>query len=365
MAHLVLIGGGHAHMVTMANLHTFIERGHRVSVIGPSPHHYYSGMGPGMLGGTYSPDDIRFHTEKTVTRQGGSFLLDTVTRIDPQARRLSLHSGREVAYDVLSCNAGSFVPHALVRADAGDIFPVKPIEKLLHAQQRLVELAAGKTTTVAIVGGGPSAAEIAGNVIQLLLLKNLPPAAITIFAGSGFMKRFPEPVTQRVREILEQQDVTIQDKRVASITTGIITTTDGQESSADLIFLAAGVTPSTLFKESGLTVGPDNGLVVNRFLQAVDHEEIFGGGDCISFQEQPLDKVGVYAVRQNPVLFHNLLARLEGRPLLEFQPGGSYLLIFNLGNGLGVLNKGWLTFGGRLAFRIKDFIDRRFMRRFQ
>ncbi|MBW2177090.1 MAG: pyridine nucleotide-disulfide oxidoreductase, partial [Deltaproteobacteria bacterium] len=38
--HLVLVGGGHAHMVTLANLHTFVEKGHRVTVIGPSAFHY-------------------------------------------------------------------------------------------------------------------------------------------------------------------------------------------------------------------------------------------------------------------------------------------------------------------------------------
>jgi hypothetical protein len=40
-------------------------------------------------------------------------------------------------------------------------------------------------------------------------------------------------------------------------------------------------------------------------------------------------------------------------------------LIFNLGGGTGVLKKRWLTLGGRLAFVVKDFIDRRFMEKFQ
>ena len=76
-------------------------------------------------------------------------------------------------------------------------------------------------------------------------------------------------------------------------------------------------------------------------------------------------KVGVYAVRQNPVLYHNLVARLEGDALMPFDPGGDYLLIFNLGGGVGVLKKRWLEFGGRPAFLIKDYIDRKFMREFQ
>jgi hypothetical protein len=48
-----------------------------------------------------------------------------------------------------------------------------------------------------------------------------------------------------------------------------------------------------------------------------------------------------------------------------FDPGPEYLLIFNLGGGLGVLKKKQLIFGGRLAFIIKDYIDVKFMKKFQ
>jgi NADH dehydrogenase FAD-containing subunit len=139
----------------------------------------------------------------------------------------------------------------------------------------------------------------------------------------------------------------------------------GDSLPADFIFLAMGVTPSSIFADSGMATGPDGGLRVNRFLQCTQHPDIFGGGDCIYYEDRPLDKVGVYAVRQNPVLLHNIQARLNGTDLTPFDPGGDYLLIFNLGGGVGVLKKRWLTFGGRTAFLVKDTIDRRFMRTFQ
>ncbi len=106
-------------------------------------------------------------------------------------------------------------------------------------------------------------------------------------------------------------------------------------------------------------------MLVNQYLQCYQYPEIFGGGDCIYFKNQPLDKVGVYAVRENPVLYHNLMALIEGKALHPFDPGGDYLLIFNMGDGTGVLRKRRLTFGGRLAFKIKDYIDRKFMNTFK
>jgi len=59
------------------------------------------------------------------------------------------------------------------------------------------------------------------------------------------------------------------------------------------------------------------------------------------------------------------MAALEGGDLQQFDPGGSYLLIFNVGGGKGILGKNSLIFDGRLAFWIKDYIDRKFMREYQ
>jgi NADH dehydrogenase FAD-containing subunit len=121
-------------------------------------------MGPGMLGRTYAPDDIRFFTKHVVQKQGGTFILGKAVRVDPKEKKLILESGETVPYDVLSFNVGSFVPENSIMGSASDVFTVKPIEKLIEAQARILELASRKKITIDIVGGGPSAAEIAGNV---------------------------------------------------------------------------------------------------------------------------------------------------------------------------------------------------------
>jgi hypothetical protein len=59
------------------------------------------------------------------------------------------------------------------------------------------------------------------------------------------------------------------------------------------------------------------------------------------------------------------MAALEGTPLLVFEPGGDYLLIYNLGSRDGVLSKWSATVAGSSAFRVKDYIDRKFMRTYQ
>ena len=363
---LVIAGGGHAHMVTLANLHRFVEMGCSVSVIGPSEHHYYSGMGPGMLGKTYRPEEIRFATKDVVERKGATFVLGKVARIDAQAQAVRLESGETVDYDVLSCNLGSHVSREVVEGDLEDIYLVKPIERLLAAQQRILDLGSRKKVVIGIIGGGPSAVEIAGNLWRLTREPGMQPAAIKILTSGNIMPQHPPGVRAKARNSLQRRGIEIVEGcRVHKIRTGQVTEASGNTHDLDIIFVAIGVTPNPVFAASGLPVGPDGGLLVNRYLQCVAHDNIFGGGDCIYFQESPLDKVGVYAVRQNPVIYHNLMATLDGNPLQPFEPGGAYLLIFNLGDGTGILHKWRLLFGGRPAFVIKDYIDRKFMKTFQ
>jgi NADH dehydrogenase FAD-containing subunit len=364
--HLVLVGGGHAHMATLAGLGSLVSSGFRVTVVQPSRHHYYSGMGPGMLGGFYRPEEIRFDTRQTVERGGGTFVQDRAKRIEPASRKIRLASGASLNYDVVSLNVGSEVSGRIAEPGLKDVFLVKPIDRLVEARNRFAALAARRIIDVAVVGGGPSAAEISGNLMGLARRTGLQPPKIRIYCKGRFFEGRPEKLARRVRQSLQRRGADIHEgSAVRQVETGRVEPEGAPPAAADLIFIATGVTPPKLMADSNLPIGNNGGLAVNNHLQCDQWPEIFGGGDCIDFQDRPLEKVGVYAVRQNPILFHNLRAALVGADLQTFDPGGGYLLIYNMGDGTGVFHKGPVSFSGQLAFRIKDAIDRRFMRRFQ
>lgn len=363
---LILIGGGHAHMVTLTHLHQFIEQGHRVTVIGPSPYHYYSGMGPGLLSRIYSAPQIRFAVQQMVEARGGRFVRDTVTHIDPDKCRVFTHSGAQYAYDVLSCNTGSYVPPTATENDQGVIFSAKPIERLLQAQSTLMEMAAHKHVVVSVVGGGAAAVEMAGNTWRLLSRHSRHGFRLRLLCSGPLLSRFPEKVRRAGLQSLVSRDIDVlQHCPVRRVTGQSVETDSDRTYPSDLTFFATGVLPSPIFRASGMPIGPDGGLAVNQFLQCTGYANIFGGGDCIYYQDHPLEKVGVYAVRQNPILFGNLMAFLNGENLTPFSAEGAYLLIFNMGDGTGILYKSGILLRGRLAFIIKDFIDRRFIRKFQ
>jgi NADH dehydrogenase FAD-containing subunit len=88
--------------------------------------------------------------------------------------------------------------------------------------------------------------------------------------------------------------------------------------------------------------GPDGGLRVNRFLQSTQHPDIFGGGDCIYLRTSPWTRWASTPFVRTRCSSTTLSGPPERQELMPFDPGGDYLLIFNLGGRVGVLKKRWL-----------------------
>jgi NADH dehydrogenase FAD-containing subunit len=363
--HLVIVGAGHAHLTVLKNLKEFKKSGHEVTVVSSSSLHYYSGMGPGMLSGIYRPEEIRFNVRKLSEDRGAGFIEDKVVAVMPEERTIALKSGRKIPYDVISLNTGSFVPvdESMLANDI--VFPVKPIENLLIANRKVSDLLKTQELKATVVGGGPTGVEIAGN-LDCLVRNESGRSRITLVAGQRLLDQFKGSVRQRALKSLDGRNVqVIEGARLSAVKAGAVELNNGAVLESDMVFMAIGVKPSQLFKDSGLPTGPDGGMLVNSYLQSVKYPEIYGGGDCISFEPQPLAKVGVYAVRQNPILLNNLLGTLNGQALQTFVPQKSVLLALNMGDGTAIVHWHSLVWGGKPGFALKNYIDRKFMKLFQ
>ena len=365
LRNIVFVGGGHAHLTALLHLKDLQDNNAQVTLISPSRYHYYSGMGPGMLSGWYRPREVRFHVKKMVEDRGALFIEDAVKKVDPEKRTLLLVSGKTVPYDIVSFNTGSKIPFPGLEHAQDNIFTVKPIVNLLSAREYILSRIADKQLHISVIGGGPAGVELAGNVWKIADDAG-EKIKVTLLAGTRLLKHLPDKVRSLCyRSLTERSIAIVEGRHVQQAADGALALDDDSVIPYDMALLATGVTPPALFKRSGLPVGEDGGLLVNSFLQSVRYPEIFGGGDCISLEHYRLPRVGVQAVRQNPILYHNLLAALRGGELLEFVPQQTYLLIFNMGNGRGIFLRGNIVWEGRLAFKLKDYIDRRFMRKFQ
>ena len=357
---LVFAGGGHAHLYSLLRAKDLVRRGFKVTLVDPSPYLYYSGMATGVISGAYTPGDNRIDVRRLVERGGGSFVGGRIERILTESRELVLETGNTVPYDAASVSLGSETRKDVLAAGGTNAIRVKPIEQTKEIRRRLLSLK-GRSPKVLVVGGGAAGCEVAANA--LALLERLGGEVTIAETGDSLLPEAPEKAQQHIHTFLRERGVRVLTNTcIVSFGEGAARTGDGREIPCDLPVLATGVSPpEEIFRASRLPTGDDGGLWVDRHLRSIGDERLFGGGDCVSFRGETLPKLGLFAVRQGPVVYHNLQAILRDEPLAEYRPRRRFLYILNLGGGDGLAVYGPLVWRGSLAWKLKHRIDRRFV----
>jgi NADH dehydrogenase FAD-containing subunit len=328
-----------------------------------------------MLGGRYGPEELVFPLRERCAAVGARYVEASAVDIDCRRRRVTLSDGTSLRFEVLSCNVGSVVDCGEMACGAS-VFTAKPIRNLLVAGRRTERLVSTRPANFVVVGGGAAAVEIAGNLARLLRrlaapgqsgrrdgYTNAAESSVTLVPGPRPLHQFSSRVKALVNRELGRSGVSVGPSAYAvRAADDEIVCEDGTVLPADLTILATGVTTPPLFRDSGLPTAAGGELLVDDRLQSVGCEGVFGVGDCVQPERGALAKVGVYAVRQTPVLVENLVRFLEGRELQTFTRSGKYLLLLNLGTERGVFIRGRVSLSGRWALRLKDRIDRSYAR---
>ena len=357
---IAFAGGGHAHLYSLLRTAQMADLGYDVVLVNPSRYLYYSGMATGVISGLYTPEEDRIDVRNLVESGGGRFVEASVTGVLPEDRELLLDSGR-LSYDVVSFCLGSGVVSKGLSPEEG--VSVKPVENTAEIRSRIIN----EDPDLLIVGGGAAGCEVAANAASLIKQRGGRGRVTLADSGLVLLESSPEAAQRKILRHLKEHSVeALLNTRIASYSDGKASTRDGRKISAGLLVSATGVVPHSVFRnsQSPLLTGEDGGLWVGRNLRSVSDPRLFGGGDSISFRGGILPRLGVFATRQGPVLFHNLLATLRDEPLKPFEPQKRYLYILELGDDTGLAIYGPLTWKGRLASRLKHYIDKRFMEQY-
>lgn len=360
---LVLIGGGHTHALVLRMWGMNPLPGVRVTVINPGPKAPYSGMLPGHLAGHYDRAELDIDLVRLARFAGARVILGAATGINPAARQITV-DGRAapVGYDIASVDIGitSAMPDLPGFAEHG--VPAKPLGPFADAWAQF--LRRDGAARVAVIGGGVAGAEIAMALAHALRGKGRAAEVTLIERDRAFRALRPATAT-RLRQALARQGVTLREgAQIEQLTADGITLSDGTRIAAGFVTGAAGARPHPWLAESGLAV-TDGFLNVDTRLRTSD-ARVFAVGDCAHMVADPRPKAGVYAVRQAPILFHNLRAVLSGAGgLRPYRPQRDYLKLISLGEQSALADRFGISLAGPLLWRWKDRIDRGFMERFR
>jgi NADH dehydrogenase FAD-containing subunit len=365
--HLVLLGAGHAHLHLLRHAARFRRAGHAVTLVAPGPF-WYSGLATGMLGGRHDAAADQIDVAALAAQGGVRFVRDSATGLDRAARLVRLAAGAPLAYDALSVALGSSVaplpdtaPEALPMITGAK--PIAGLWALREALERGFRAGTGPARIV-VAGGGVTGCELAANLAALVRRQGAA-ASVSLVCPPGELLRSLRPsAAAGVIRALQDQDIMLrQDGPVRAVRPGLLHLPEGRQLPFDLLVNASGLVPPAVLRGFGLPLDAGGALLVDRQLRSLGDPRVHGAGDCVAIAGHPLSRAGVQAVRQAPVLLHNLLAALGTTAPRAFRPRPGALWIMNLGDGTGLANYGALHWRGRPALLLKDWIDQRFMRR--
>ncbi|MBU1263865.1 MAG: selenide, water dikinase SelD, partial [Gammaproteobacteria bacterium] len=371
---IVLIGGGHSHVVVLRMWAMNPLPGARLTLICTDTDTPYSGMLPGYIAGHYTCDDAHIDVRRLAEFAGARYYRDEVVGIDRAARRVICRTRPPVAYDALSINIGSTPSLAQVPGADAHAVPVKPIRQFNARWLALLERVRGHAgaTTVAVVGGGAGGVELA-LAMQYRLRRELTaqgrePDELRMHlltAGPNILPTHNAAVRRSFESVLAQRGVTLRlDAEVIRVAENCLETRRGETLQADEIVWVTQAGGAAWLADTGLALDEAGFVQVRNTLQTETDPLIFAAGDCASIIDQPLEKAGVFAVRMGPTLAGNLRRTLLGQSLKPYRPQRRWLALISTGDQHAIASRGAFYARGDWVWRWKDWIDRRFMLRF-
>ncbi len=372
---IVLVGGGHSHVGVLKSFGMKPLLGVRLTLICTDVHTPYSGMLPGYVAGHYTYDEVHIDLRRLAAFAGARLYCDEVIGLDRQNRKVLCRKHPPVAYDVLSINIGSTPALAGVPGAQDYAIPVKPIARFNERWQALLARVQSHvgSTTVAVVGGGAGGVELLlamqYRLRHELRLQGREPNLLKCHlftAGADILPTHNLGVRRRFDKVLAQRQVQVhRQAAVTQVLPGQLQTASGERFAADEIIWVTRASGAAWLKTTGLALDEQGFIKVSDTLQTLTDATIFAAGDTAAMCNFPLEKAGVFAVRQGPPLTENLRRSVQGRALKAYFPQRNWLALISTGDAYAVASRGQFGLAGAWVWRWKDRIDRRFMQRFQ
>ncbi|WP_372735354.1 NAD(P)/FAD-dependent oxidoreductase [Nocardioides sp.] len=351
---LLLVGAGHTHLHLLRNAERLTALGYELTLVAPDRFDY-SGVACAVATGGLDPVEGRIDVGSVAQARVKHF--DTrVTDVNLAARTVTTDDGDTLGWDLISFNVGSVAAEPAGVPIAGSAIRVKPLSSLATLRERLRDAPPGRGHHITIVGAGASGVELAANLatrpdVDTVRVLEAGPTIVPVLAPKAI---------RRLTALLAERGVEVRtDAPVREVTDDCVVLRDGSRVAHDIAIIATGLAPPALASAPPLG-GPD-GIPVRATLQHRDHDEVYAAGDCVDFLPGRLPRLGVYGVRQGPVLLAALEARARGSEAPTYEPQRRALAIMDLGGGLGLASRGRLWWFGRSSLIAKRWIDRRWI----
>jgi selenide, water dikinase len=364
---LVLVGGGHAHVHVLKSFGMRPIAGVRVTLVAREVVTPYSGMLPGWVAGHYAFDECHIDLGRLARFAGARLIRDEAIGLDLAKRHVISRAHPPIRYDLLSLDIGSTPRAHDVPGAAENTVAVKPIAQFAARWETLLARARQLPgLCLAIVGGGAAGAELALCAQYRLAASGVAPLEVTLVTRDGLAPSHNRRVRRLFARIFAERGIMVTTgSAVVRVEPGLLVCADGRGIAFDEALWVTDAGAAPWLAGTGLPLTADGFIAVDETLRSPADARIFAAGDVATMTAHPREKAGVYAVRQGPPLTANLRRALAGKRLRRAVPQRRGLALIGTGDRHAVASRGPFAGYGASWWRLKDRIDRRWMRRYR
>jgi len=371
---LVVIGGGHAHVAVLRSLALRPEPGLVVTLIAKELNAPYSGMLPGYVAGHYDLDACHIDLVRLAESANARLIHGEANGIDTTMRRVHILGRPSIAYNLLSIDTGITPAIDEISGARAHALAVKPVSSFAPRWKALEAraLAPHGPRSITVVGTGAAGFElvlaIRFRLRDVASRHGIDPDAFHFaLVGSGPLLPSHNRRARRLaaRELAAARVELIAEDAAVEIGAHCVRLASGRTIRSDATLLATKAAAPAWFANTGLALDPNGFLAVEPTLQVKGQTDVFAVGDCATVVEHPREKAGVFAVRQGPPLSRNIRLCAQGRAAEPFRPQTHFLTLMTCGDKRAIAARGPFAGIGAWAWRLKDRIDRSFVRMYQ
>lgn len=346
MKRIVILGGGFAGIAVARRLeHRLRPDEAEIVLVSRENFSLFTPMVPEVASGALDVRQIATPIRSQLTRT--RFVLAEVERIDADERTVAftyILSGEpdRIGYDQLVLALGSSTSTFGLPGVEAHAFPLKTLEDAGALRNRVMWLleradatadpvARERLLTIAVVGGGFTGVETAGELADLLrsVMRYYPglapqrPRVVLIEAGATLLPGLPAKMGAYAAYALARRGVEIRTGvPVRAASAEALDLADGTSLDTSTIVWSAGVQPSPALAAAALPHGKGGAIVTDAEMRVPGFPGVWAIGDAAAIPDGAggwFPPTAQHAIREGPVLADNLVATLRGATPVPFR----------------------------------------------
>ncbi len=342
--HIVILGAGYGGLRAALKLEKLLKKtpNCKITLIDAKDQHQLRTELHEVAAGRTKPQTITIPMTTLIKNKNITFQHAEATHINFRQQYVTTTKGK-TPYDKLIIALGSETEFFNIPGMSRNAFTLSSVEdatrinthirtKFAETKNETDKIKRQAALTIVIGGGGFTGVELATELVDYVkkLCKQFqidPNEAqiIVIEAGPKILPGFDPELIERAQETMTKKNIRlIPNAPCVSFENNRAILRTGEKIQTDTVIWTGGVRACDLVAESGLQYGPRSRVIVNPFLESVDHPGVFVIGDNALILDpvtnKPLAPTAQLALQQADFAAINIYAEIKGTATTRYVP---------------------------------------------